>query len=81
MPPLLIAASSCRFLAVLVQQLVAPAGGGLEGGGGGLGAPSERLVGGSTAERLCMDGQNGASSSRRGWMYGMVWQVGVDGRL
>lgn len=28
MPPLLIAASSCRFLAVLVQQLVAPAGGG-----------------------------------------------------
>lgn len=42
---------------------MAPAGGG--GGIGGVtGDPSERLVGGSTAERLCVMGRLGAAT---GW--------------
>lgn len=68
---------SCRFLllAVLVQQLWWLL---LVGGIGGVtGDPSERLVGVSTAERLCVVGRMGGKQQDGvNWMYGAV-----DGRL
>lgn len=56
--------------------MVAPAGGGGGGIGGVTDDPSERLVGGSTAERLCVVGRMGQATGWVNWMYGAV-----DGRL